>query len=50
MSGYEVLRIQLAKESKIVASDSMMVLEEFEKFEENLPGETYEELSKRAVV
>ena len=38
MSGYEVLRKQLAKESKIVASDSMAVLEEFEEFEESLPG------------
>ena len=38
MSGYEVPRKQLAKESKIVASDSMAVLEEFEKFEEGLPG------------
>jgi secondary thiamine-phosphate synthase enzyme len=38
VSGYEVLRKQLAKESKIVASDSMAVLEEFEEFEESSPG------------
>ena len=30
---------RLVRESNIVAADSMVVLEEFEKFEEDLPGE-----------
>lgn len=34
-----LLKDRLIKESNIVAGDSMMVLEEFEKFEESLPGE-----------
>jgi hypothetical protein len=50
MKGYEVLRKKLAEESRLVADDSMAVLEEFEKFEEDLPGEKDEELSERAVV
>ncbi len=35
-----LLKNKLIRESNIVAADSMMVLEEFEKFEESLPGET----------
>jgi hypothetical protein len=35
-----LLKNKLVRESNIVAADSMMVLEEFEKFEESLPGET----------
>ena len=35
-----LLKSKLLKESNIVAADSMVVLEEFEKFEENLAGET----------
>ncbi len=35
-----LLKSKLLKESNIVATDSMVVLEEFEKFEENLAGET----------
>jgi predicted transcriptional regulator len=35
-----LLKSKLLKESNIVAADSMMVLDEFEKFEENLVGET----------
>ena len=34
-----ILKNKLIKESSIVAADSMAVLEEFEKFEEALPGE-----------
>jgi predicted transcriptional regulator len=34
-----LLKNKLIKESNIVAADSMVVLEEFEKFEEGLPGE-----------
>jgi predicted transcriptional regulator len=34
-----LLKNRLVKESNIVAADSMVVLEEFEKFEEDLPGE-----------
>ena len=34
-----MLKAQLLKESAMVAKDSMAVLEEFEKFEEGLPGE-----------
>ena len=34
-----LLKNRLARESNIVAADSMVVLEEFEKFEEDLPGE-----------
>jgi len=33
-------KAQLLKESAMVAKDSIAVLEEFEKFEESLPGET----------
>jgi hypothetical protein len=36
----KMLKDQLLKESALVARDSMAVLEEFEKFEENVPGET----------
>ena len=36
----KMLKDQLLKESALVARDSMAVLEEFEKFEDNLPGET----------
>ncbi len=35
-----ILKDQLFKESAMVAKDSIAVLEEFEKFEESLPGET----------
>jgi hypothetical protein len=35
-----MLKAQLLKESAMVAKDSMTVLEEFEKFEESLPGES----------
>lgn len=35
-----ILKAQLLKESTIVAKDSIAVLEEFEKFEESLLGET----------
>ncbi len=35
-----LLKNKLLRESNIVAADSMMVLEEFERFEESLPGET----------
>jgi len=35
-----LLKNKLLRESNIVATDSMVVLEEFEKFEENLAGET----------
>ena len=35
-----LLKSKLFKESNIVAANSMVVLEEFEKFEENLAGET----------
>jgi predicted transcriptional regulator len=35
-----LLKSKLLKESNIVAANSMVVLEEFEKFEENLAGET----------
>ena len=34
-----IIKNRLIQESNIVADDSMVVLEEFEKFEENLPGE-----------
>jgi len=34
-----LLKDQLLRESTLVAVDSMVVLEEFEKFEESLPGE-----------
>jgi predicted transcriptional regulator len=34
-----LLKNRLVRESNIVAADSMAVLEEFEKFEEDLPGE-----------
>jgi len=34
-----LLKNKLVKESGIVAANSMAVLEEFEKFEEELPGE-----------
>jgi len=34
-----LLKNKLIRESNIVAADSMAVLEEFEKFEEGLPGE-----------
>jgi len=34
-----LLKKKLIRESNIVAADSMVVLEEFEKFEEGLPGE-----------
>jgi len=50
MKGDGVLRKGLAEESRLVADDSMVVLEEFEKFEEDLPGEEDEELSKGTVV
>jgi predicted transcriptional regulator len=36
----KILKDQLLKESALVARESMAVLEEFEEFEENLPGET----------
>jgi hypothetical protein len=36
-----LLKERLAKESALVAGDSMAVLEEFERFEEGLPGETH---------
>lgn len=35
-----LLKSKLVRESNIVAADSMSVLEEFEKFEEGLPGES----------
>jgi hypothetical protein len=35
-----LLKSKLVRESDIVAANSMAVLEEFEKFEEGLPGET----------
>jgi predicted transcriptional regulator len=35
-----ILKAQLLKESTMVAKDSIAVLEEFEKFEESLLGET----------
>jgi len=35
-----LLKNKLIRESNIVAADSMLVLEEFEKFEEGLPGES----------
>lgn len=44
------IKNRLIIESKMLASDSMKVLEEFEKFEESLPRGTDEELSKRTVV
>ena len=34
-----LLKNRLIRESNIVAADSMVVLEEFEKFEDGLPGE-----------
>jgi hypothetical protein len=34
-----MLKDQLLKESAMVAKDSIAVLEEFEKFEDGLPGE-----------
>jgi len=34
-----LLKNRLVRESNIVVADSMVVLEEFEKFEEDLPGE-----------
>jgi hypothetical protein len=34
-----LLKNKLIRESNIIAADSMAVLEEFEKFEEGLPGE-----------
>jgi len=34
-----LLKNRLIRESNIVAADSMAVLEEFEKFEDGLPGE-----------
>jgi predicted transcriptional regulator len=34
-----LLKNKLVRESEIVAANSMAVLEEFEKFEEGLPGE-----------
>jgi len=39
LHGRRLLRNQLWKESALVAEDSLAVLEEFEKFEESLPGE-----------
>ncbi len=36
----KMLKDQVLKESALVAKDSMVVLKEFERFEENLPGET----------
>jgi predicted transcriptional regulator len=35
-----LLKSKLVRESDIVAANSMAVLDEFEKFEEGLPGET----------
>jgi len=35
-----LLKSKLIRESNMVAADSMAVLEEFEKFEERLPGES----------
>jgi predicted transcriptional regulator len=35
-----LLKDKLVRESDIVAANSMVVLEEFEKFEEGLPGES----------
>ena len=35
-----LLKNKLVRESEIVAADSMAVLEEFERFEEGLPGES----------
>lgn len=35
-----LLKNKLIRESNMVAADSMAVLEEFEKFEESLPGES----------
>ncbi|MBM4306823.1 MAG: hypothetical protein FJ115_08460 [Deltaproteobacteria bacterium] len=35
-----LLKNKLVRESNIVATDSISVLEEFEKFEEGLPGES----------
>jgi len=35
-----LLKNKLIRESEIVAANSMAVLEEFEKFEEGLPGES----------
>jgi predicted transcriptional regulator len=35
----KLLKNRLIRESNIVAADSMAVLEEFEKFEDGLPGE-----------
>lgn len=35
-----LLKSKLLKESNIVAANSMVLLEEFERFEENLAGET----------
>lgn len=35
----EILKKQLIRESTMVATDSMAVLEEFEKFEESFAGE-----------
>ena len=35
----KLLKNKLVRESNIVAADSMAVLEEFEQFEESLPGE-----------
>ena len=37
----KILKDQLLKESAMVARDSVTVLEEFERFEENLPGEAH---------
>ncbi len=37
----KMLKDQVLKESALVAKDSMVVLKEFERFEENLPGETH---------
>ena len=36
-----LLKNKLMKESNIVAGDSLSVLEEFEKFEESIPGENH---------
>ena len=36
-----LLKNKLMKESNIVTADSMSVLEEFEKFEESIPGENH---------
>jgi hypothetical protein len=39
LTARRILKNKLIRESNIVATDSMAVLEEFEKFEEGLPGE-----------